>query len=342
MHYNRFMQEATSQSKYDLGTLLRRMVPGLLLGVVALVALGLVGDLQQVGQQIRQFNWWMFPAALGFTLFNYGLRFLKWHFYVRQIGADRLAWRQSLRLFIAGFPLAVTPGKVGEALKGVWLQSLTGIPVARGISVVVAERISDGLAVLGLSTLGVIAYPRYWPAFALILTGLLGVVVISQIRPAALWILDQGERIRPLRKLVGGLREFYAGSFSLFRPGATVLAVSLGTISWLGEGVGFYLLLLGLGLPPGWDLFSLAVFTLSFSTVVGAVSALPGGLGAAEASIAGMLTLLGGIPAATASAATLLIRLATLWFGVGLGLSVWFFSRDFLGLQADHGQPAES
>ena len=83
------MQKATSQSKYDLGTLLRRMVPGLLLGVVALVVLGLVGDLQQVGQQIRQFNWWMFPAALGFTLFNYGLRFLKWHFYVHQIGADR-------------------------------------------------------------------------------------------------------------------------------------------------------------------------------------------------------------------------------------------------------------
>jgi uncharacterized protein (TIRG00374 family) len=340
--YNRFMQQAASRQKLHLGTLLRRMVPGLLLGVVALVVLGLVGDLQQVGQQIRQFNWWMFPAALCFTLFNYALRFLKWHFYIRQIGAKKLAWKQSLRLFIAGFPLAVTPGKVGEALKGVWLQSLSGIPVARGISVVVAERISDGLAVLGLSTLGVIAYPRYWLAFALILTGLLGVVVVSQIRPAAIWILDQGERIRPLRKMVGALREFYEGSFSLFRPGATILAVSLGVVSWLGEGIGFYLLLIGLGLPPGVDLFSLAVFTLSFSTVVGAVSALPGGLGAAEASIAGMLTLLGGIAAATASAGTLLIRLATLWFGVGLGLAVWFFSRDFLGFQAENGQTAES
>ena len=214
--------------------------------------------------------------------------------------------------------------------------------MARGISVVVAERISDGLAVLGLSTLGVIAYPRYWPAFALVLTGLLGLVVISQIRPAAIWILDQGERIKPLRKVVGGLREFYEGSFSLFRPGATVLAVGLGAVSWLGEGIGFYLLLLGLGLPPGWDLFSLAVFTLSFSTIVGAVSALPGGLGVAEASIAGMLTLLGGIAAATASAATLLIRLATLWFGVGLGLAVWLFSKDLLGFRADNGQSSES
>jgi hypothetical protein len=57
-------------------------------------------------------------------------------------------------LFVAGFPLAVTPGKVGEALKGVWINQVSGIPVGKGISVVVAERISDGLAVLILSTFG--------------------------------------------------------------------------------------------------------------------------------------------------------------------------------------------
>jgi glycosyltransferase 2 family protein len=337
--YNRTMQRSAPLQPSPARALVRRLIPGILFGFLALVAIGLAGDLQQVGQQIRQFNWWMFPAALAFTLFNYALRFLKWHYYIRQIGAKDLSWPQSLRLFIAGFPLAVTPGKVGEALKGVWLNSLTGIPVARGISVVVAERISDGLAVLGLSTVGVIAYPQYWPAFVVILIGLLAVVTISQIRPAALWLLAMGERIRPLRRLVGGLREFYEGSFSLFRPGTTLLAVGLGAISWLGEGIGFYCLLLGLGLKPGWELFSLAVFTLSFSTVVGAVSALPGGLGAAEASIAGMLALLGGIPGAAASAGTLLIRLATLWFGVGLGLGVWAFSRDLLGLQAENHGP---
>ena len=154
---------------HQAAALLRRMIPGLLIGFLVMVALGLVGDLKQVGEQIRQFNWWMFPAALCFTLFNYFLRFLKFHYYIRQVGARDLPWSQSLRVFVAGFPLAVTPGKVGEALKGVWLQALSGVPAARGISVVVAERISDGLAVLGLSSVGVIAYPQYWPAFAAIL-----------------------------------------------------------------------------------------------------------------------------------------------------------------------------
>ena len=336
------MKNTDALKALPVRTLLRRMIPGLLLGFLALIGLGLAGDLQQVGVQIRKFNLWMFPAALCFTLFNYALRFLKWHFYIRQIGAKDLAWQQSLRLFVAGFPLAVTPGKAGEVLKAIWLRSLTGVPVARGISVVVAERISDGLAVLGLSTVGVIGYPQYWPAFALILIGLVGIVAISQVRPAALWILALGEHIPFIRRFVGGLREFYEGSFALFRPGVTLLAVALGAVSWLGEGVGFYLLLLGLGLPAGWELFSLAVFTLSFSTVIGAVSALPGGMGAAEASIAGMLALLGGIPAPAASAATLLIRLATLWFGVSLGLITWIFSRDLLGLKEEQPSSNES
>jgi hypothetical protein len=41
-----------------------------------------------------------------------------------------------------------------------------------------------------------------------------------------------------------------------------------------------------------------------------------------------MLSLLLELPCSTAAAATLLIRFATLWFGVLLGLIVWIFSRD--------------
>lgn len=307
-------------------SILRRLIPGLVLGFVVMLVLGLLGDLRQVGAVILQFDWRVFPLALLFTLFNYGLRFLKWQYYLGQMGVKGLSWAESLRLFVAGFPLAVTPGKVGEALKGVWLKQRTGLPVARGISVVVAERISDGMAVLALSTLGVVAYPQYWPGFALVLAVLLAVMVGSQIRPLALWALGIGERLPLVKKIAGGLGEFYEGSFMLFRPVSALLGVGIGMVSWLGEGIGFYLILTALGLPVGLRTAAMAVFVLSFSTVVGAASALPGGLGAAEVSIAGMLTLAVGASGAVAAAATLLIRLATLWFGVALGLGVWAFS----------------
>jgi hypothetical protein len=44
------------------------------------------------------------------------------------------------------FPLALSPGKLAEPLKAVWLRQAGGVSVARGIPVVAAERISDGLA----------------------------------------------------------------------------------------------------------------------------------------------------------------------------------------------------
>ncbi len=311
----------------------RRLLPGLIFGFLVFVVVALIGDLRQVSARVLTFQWGLYPFVLALTLFNYTLRFVKWHFYLGQIGVRNLPLTESARLFVGGFPLAVTPGKVGEVLKGVWLKQRAGVPVERGVSVVVAERISDGLAVLGLSSVGVIAYPRYWPAFAVILGVLLAVVIVSQIRPLAYALLDFAARLPVVKRVAHSLREFYEGSFAVFRPRATLAAVGLGMTSWLGEGIGLYLILLGLGVPPGWKTLSVAVFALSFSIVIGAASTLPGGIGASEASIAGMLALLLGLDGGTAAAATLLIRFATLWFGVSLGLAVWAFSQEMLGLK---------
>lgn len=312
------------------------MASGLIFGFVILLLLMLLGDIRQISQQVFKFRWGLYPVILVLTLFNYTLRFFKWHYYLQQIGVQGYPIWRSARLFVAGFPLAVTPGKIGEALKAVWLHHETGAPTASGIAVVLAERISDGLAVLALSTLGVIAYPQFWLAFTAILVLLLTIVLVSQIRPLALWSLSQLARFPILRQYSPRLIEFYESSFAVFRPKASLTAVVLGTISWLGEGIGFYLILLGLGMTPSWGLASTAVFILAFSTVVGAASTLPGGLGAAEASIAGMLVMLLTLPVELSAAATLLIRFATLWFGISLGVAAWAFSPDLLSLANNH------
>ncbi len=323
------MESSSSQN------LTRRLVASLVFGFLVFLGLVLVGDLQQVRGQVIHFRWSYFPLVLLLTLFNYLLRFFKWHFYLGQIGVQEYPLLKSARLFLAGFPLAVTPGKVGEALKAVWLERETGTSLSRGVAVVLAERISDGLGVLLLSVLGVIAYPQYWPAFAIVLGGLILLITIIQIRPAALWLLDIASKLPLLKRISSGLRDFYEGSYAVFRPRALLVAVAIGVISWLGEGIGMYCVLRGLGVPPSWQTLSIAVFVLAFSTVVGAVSALPGGLGAAEASIAGMLILLLGLAKDTAAAATLLIRFATLWFAVLLGLIIWgMFRSDFFGTSA--------
>jgi uncharacterized protein (TIRG00374 family) len=63
----------------------------------------------------------------------------------------------------------------------------------------------------------------------------------------------------------------------------------------------------------------MALFIYAFSMLVGAISFLPGGLGGTEATMVALL-MLNKIAQPQAVAATVLIRLATLWFAVALGV----------------------
>src|SRR6202011_6425194 len=98
-----------------------------------------------------------------------------------------------------------------------------------------------------------------------------------------------------------------------------LLAVGVGIVSWGGECLALYLILLGLGAAPSLELLNQATFALAAGSLVGSASLLPGGIGAAEGTVAAVLDLVAGQPRDVAAAAALLIRVCTLWFGVALG-----------------------
>ena len=97
-------------------------------------------------------------------------------------------------------------------------------------------------------------------------------------------------------------------------------AIAIGIVSWLGEGLAYYIVLVGFGAPLGLTAAWQAVFIFSVSTIIGAVVATPGGLGATEASLVALSQSIYGLDRTAATAAALVIRLCTLWFGVGIGL----------------------
>jgi uncharacterized protein (TIRG00374 family) len=128
------------------------------------------------------------------------------------------------------------------------------------------------------------------------------------------------QRFRPrVRELVDGLA-------ALSRPGVLLGSTALSAAAWLAECVGFALIVdafPGTAVP-----FGLAMLIYAATTIAGALSFLPGGLGVTE----GAMTLLlvqgsHGVDTATAAAATILTRLATLWFAVGLGVVAMAIAR---------------
>ena len=315
-----------------------KIVLGLLLGVIVIVGLALAADLPQVVRAVEGFEWSWLPLILGLTSFNYVLRFFKWHFYLRQVGIHNIGWADSAKVFLGGFATTVTPGKIGEAIKSLWLKNLTGAGIARTLPVVAAERLSDALACALLASVGVFAYPNYWPAFLAILAILLGGIVVIQIRPLSLRLLGIAERLPLASRFAHNLHEFYESSYELLQLKNLAVAVGLGTVSWAGEGAAFFLVLKGLGVHPTLTLLFQAIFILAFSVIIGGASTLPGGLGAAEVSLAGMLALIVGLPRELAASASLLIRFCTLWFGVTLGFIVLAFYHQQLFGAPDGGR----
>lgn len=299
-----------------------KLILSLLFGVLVIAALSLVADVRKLTVTLWDFNWTLAPLILGLTLFNYALRFLKWQYYLRLIGVRGLTTRESAGIFFSAFTMVMTPGKVGELLKSYLLRRVAGTPMAASAPIIIAERMTDGLAMVGLASLGLMITPFGWQILVVTLAAALAGIAIVQHRPLAERLLLAGERFGPLAPRVHHLREFYESAYGILRPGPLALAVGIGLVSWAGECVAFYLVLRGLGLPGSWALLVLATSILAVSTLVGSASMLPGGLGIADASIAGMLLAVVVSPLMTrdvAVAAALLIRFATLWFGVLLG-----------------------
>lgn len=300
--------------------LTQKMLLSIGLGILVIFILSFSADAPRLIVVLRHFEWGLLPLAIALTLLNYALRFVKWHYFLGVIGV-KAPVRLSALIFTAGLSMAITPGKVGELLKAYLLRVHRGVPIGVTAPVILAERLTDGVAMLFLASGGLIAYRIGWETLVPILVALIVVVAASQNPAFAAWLLTLAERVPFVSTRVHHLEHALGSARVLFRGKSLLLAIGIGIVSWSGEAIAFYLVLIGLGIPPDPMLVVQAAFILSTATLVGAASMLPGGLAAAEGSLVGLLLLLGVThDRSVAAAATLLIRFGTLWLGVAVGL----------------------
>src|SRR5439155_18839822 len=121
----------------------------------------------------------------------------------------------------------------------------------------------------------------------------------------------------PLLERFAALGEASEAARALLGTRLPVGMTAVSAVSWFCECLAAYVCVRGLHLH-----LSLAdtIVVFSLGSLAGALSFLPGGLGVAETSMTGLIRVLGDVPRAAAAAATVLIRLATLWFVAVLGM----------------------
>ncbi|TXD39200.1 flippase-like domain-containing protein [Lujinxingia vulgaris] len=305
---------------------LARLMWAVVLAVLLYGGFALWADLDQLIPALQQVPIKVVILACALSAVNYGFRFLRWQLYLQRLSID-VPWRPSLQIFLAGLVMSISPGKVGEVLKSALLRRSFGVPVARSAPVVFAERLTDLLGLFAIGALGVLTFEFGAGVFVGALAAVLALIGALQSQTLINALLTGVGRIPRLARLQAPLRQAYSSTRTLLSPtllGATTL---LSALSWSLEGLAFWCILDALGASE-LTLYK-ALFVYAISTLLGALSFLPGGLGLTEGSMVGALMLLGLFTAnAPALAATYLIRLATLWFGVGVGaLSLLSYER---------------
>lgn len=279
---------------------MRSLILVVALVVVVALGLGLYADFGNLGAELASFRWELFPLALAFTALNYLLRFWRWQRYLVRVDV-RVPWGGSLAIFAAGLTMTITPAKLGELLKCALLHRRYDVPVRRSAPVVLAERVTDASGVVVLALVGG-AGTRSWPLLVVAFVGVAAVVAVVR---------------SPLLGRFAFFGEATEASRALLTTPLLVAMTLLSAVSWFCECLAAYVCVRGLGL--GLSLPD-TVVAFSLGSLAGAASFLPGGLGVAEASMTGLIRVLGDTSKAAAAAATVLIRLATLWFAVALGL----------------------
>lgn len=306
-----------SETQKEGGLLSRYRVP---LTVSAAVAAAIylaaiwLSDGHAVLNRLSRLSAWMIGLALILPTIGFVSRFWRWDMFLRSLG-HRLPLRDHIRIYMAGFALTTTPGKVGENLRAMYLTAY-GVPASDSFASFVVERLGDVVAMLLLSSLVAGLLDGYrWVIGA---TVGITVLLLMALRHPALTatIRNRG----PLQGLLGRLASALARSLEAARELLTtrllVGGVAVAIVAWSTEAVTFSLIARQVGIEVPF-LVGMGIFAVA--TLLGAISFLPGGVGPTEAIMVGLLVLSGGsVPAATA--VTVVIRVFTLWWAVALGL----------------------
>jgi uncharacterized protein (TIRG00374 family) len=265
------------------------------------------------------FNWWYAPVIIACSSTNYFFRYWKWDYYTATLGIrpDR---PRNLVIFFASFMMAVTPGKFGEVLKSYLLKKVNGTPISVSAPIVLVERLTDfiGLIILILAGAWVFGYGRVWVVtFAVFFTGL---TILLSWKRGSETLIGLLRHVPVVNKFVDHAFTMYESIYTLIQPRPLFISTVLSVAAWACECFGFFLILHVFGAPPT---LLKSTFIYAFSTIFGAVTMLPGGLGATEGSLTA-LTVIAGATKEIAVAATFLIRAATLWYAVIIGVVVTF------------------
>ena len=264
-------------------------------------------DLGATWQQVKGGNPWLLALAVAVHYTTFVFRGARWRLLLRSAQDEDkpppgVLYFSELTL-LGWFTNSVIWFRLGDAYRAYLYHDEQGASFTRTIGTILSERMLDAVLVLALLLLSVPflvgpAWGASWTVVAIAATLLallaLALTVVARVR---------GRLVRWLPARLGGYyQRFYEGALGGFRQ--LPLVTLLGIMGWLAEVGRLYLVTLALGIDLGLPLIVFITLANSLLTLVPT----PGGVGAVESGVAGLLLRLSPLAASGAAALVLVDR----------------------------------
>ena len=250
---------------------------------------------------------------------------IRWQFLLKT-SEIYIPFTKSILVYLSGSALQITPGQIGELIKAQILKTGFNIPRTKTAPVVLVEKVYDLIGAIIASIIGIIILELeiYLIIFAIFVLAL--IFFFIYYKPAFEFFLKQIIKMKFFSKYTENISESYEIIKKITTPQIAIRSVSLSITYWFIVSIAVYYTLLAFDIDILNYLKVLSIFTTS--TILGAITFIPGGIGVTEGSIAGFFTL-EGINMSTALVLSVMIRIVTLWYNVSIGFIALKISSGF-------------
>jgi len=275
----------------------------------------LISDLEDVYQNLTNFKIDFLPIILLLTPTSWMILFLRWNLLLKHSNIN-LPLKNNFGIYLTGFALSMTPGKIGELLKSQLYKEKFDVPRKITAPLIIVERIYNLVGLIIISILGIFFFDfsAYVVGTATILLAIVFILISNkQLFERFLSLL---KKIKFTSNYAASLIESYDVVKRSTHGYIFIYISGLSAMFWIVESLTVYFVFLSFEINFLDYLNVISIYATSI--ILGAASFLPEGIGVTEGSLVALLSMY-DIEISVAFSLVILIRIFTLWYSVAAG-----------------------
>ena len=302
-----------------------RIIP-ILVAAIGIYAIFLfISDYNVITEKISNFKINYLPLILLLVSASWVPLIIKWHFLLKNSEIN-IPLTKSIAVFFSGVAFDITPGQIGTLIKSQLLKTSSNISRTKTVPIVIVEKIYDLIGAILASVIGIIILGMEFYLIIIAISSLVVIFFFMYYKPASELFFDRITKLKFFSKYVENISEFNEVIKKSTNAKVATICILLALTYWFMVSAAAYYTLIAFDVNILDYLKVLAIYTTS--SLLGAISFIPGGIGVTEGSIAGLFTL-NGIDVSTALILSVMIRIFTLWYSVGVGFIALKFTGAF-------------